>query len=100
MGEQKRYDPRFKVHVVEEALMPENKHNSKLIAERYGINPGTLSHWKKLYLQYGEAGLNPKMINALKEQHLRDLEKENKDLKEEVAILKKAAAFLVEVGHK
>ena len=100
MGTQKQYDLEFKVHVVKESLIPDNKHDAKLIAEKYGINPSTLSHWKRLYLQYGEAGLDAKQRKLLQDQRVRELEKENKDLKEEVAILKKAAAFLAEVGRK
>jgi transposase len=100
MGTQKQYDQAFKLHLVQEALLPENKHNLKLIAEKYGINPSTLSHWRNLYLEYGEAGLDVKTLRSLKEQHTKDLEKENAELKEEIAILKKAAAFLAEVGRK
>lgn len=100
MDTQKRYDQEFKLHLVQEALLPENKHNLKLIAEKYGINPSTLSRWRDLYLEYGKAGLDKNVLRSLKRQHIKDLEKENAELKEEVAILKKAAAFLAEVGRK
>ncbi len=100
MGTQKHYTQEFKLHLVQEALIPENEHNTKLVAEKYGINPSTLSEWKRKYLKYGEAGLDSKALKQLKEQHYKDLETENAKLKEENAILKKAAAFLAEVGRK
>ena len=37
MGTQKHYTQEFKLHLVQEALIPENEHNSKLVAEKYGI---------------------------------------------------------------
>ena len=100
MGTQKHYTQEFKLHLVKEALLPENAHNAKLIAEKYGIYPGTLSEWKKRYLRYGEAGLDAAALKKQKEQHYKELETENAKLKKENEILKKAAAFLAEVGRK
>ena len=100
MGTQKKYDPEFKLQVVKDALSPENKHAKRLIAKKYGIDFTTLYHWLKQYQQYGEDGLKGKRQTELQDQKIKDLEKENKDLKEEIAILKKAAAFLAEVGRK
>lgn len=100
MGTQKYYSQEFKLHLVQEALLPENRHNTKLIAKKYGVYPSTLTEWKRKYLKYGEAGLDAKALRKQKEQHYKELETENAKLKEENEILKKAAAFLAEVGRK
>lgn len=100
MGTQKHYTQEFKLHLVQEALLPENKHNAKLIAEKYGVYPNTLLKWRKEYLKYGEAGLDARALRKQEEQHYKELEIENAKLKEENEILKKAAAFLAEVGRK
>ena len=100
MGESRYYTPEFKIHVVNELLLPENKHNNKLIAEKYGINPSTVTKWRQQYEKYGEAAFDQKARKEIEKNRVRDLEKRVADLEEENEILKKAAAFLADVGRK
>ena len=100
MGTQKKYTKEFKLHVVQESLLPENRGCMRMIADKYDLYVGTLSHWRNLYKEYGEDGLDSRSLRSLNEKRYKDLEKENAELKEEIEILKKAAAFLAEVGRK
>ncbi len=62
----------------------------KAVADELGIGRSTLQKWEKRYR--GE--LNPVLISEAEE--LRRLQKENARLAEEIAILKKAAAFFAQ----
>ena len=96
----KSFTAEFKKHVVEELLLPENRRNASLIAEKYGVNQTTVRTWKRLYQEYGDAAFDPKARKDFEKNKLRELEKKVADLEEENEILKKAAAFLADVGRK
>ena len=100
MANQTHYTAEFKKHVVAEALQQPDKHDWPLVAKKYGVRSTTLREWIKLYEEYGEAGFTVKTRNQAERERIKELEKEIVELKEENEILKKAAAFLAEVGRK
>ena len=93
----KHYTKEFKLRVAKEAIRPENQELEHILAEKYGIKPWTVTRWKEQYLELGERAFQK---NGGKSARERQLEKENAELKQEVEILKKAAAFLANVEHK
>ena len=95
------YTKEFRINVVKEAVRPENKGLEHIIAQKYGIKPWTVIKWAQLYEQYGESSLSRgKLASERKSDRERQLEKENAALREEIEILKKAAAFLAKVGRE
>ena len=95
------YTKEFRVNVAKEAVRPENKGLEHIIAQKYGIKPWTVIKWAQLYEQYGESRLSRgKLTSERKSERERQLEKENAELREEIEILKKAAAFLAKVGRE
>jgi len=96
----KSYDYNFRLTVVQDALRPENLNSNDFIAEKYGISPRTLRGWIRRYKLYGEDGLKPNFNSELKDKRIKELERENAELREEAEILKKAAAFLADAMRK
>lgn len=94
------YDPEFKLHVVKEIINSGNSRNLKPVAMKYGLAPSTVSQWRNQYLEYGEDAFDPKKRSAHRKNRIKELEKRNAELEEEIEILKKAAAFLADVGRK
>lgn len=96
-----KYSKEFKLKVVKEALLPENYGLERVVAGKYGLLPSTVIRWHEHYKEYGETAFwrgytkcdsrSPREI---------ELERENEELREEVKILKKAAAFLANVKHE
>lgn len=97
----KNYSKEFKLMVVQEAMLPYNEGMEHVVAKKYGLQSWTVARWKELYLEHGEKGLS-RYFNSGKKKTKREieLEKENAALKEEVEILKKAAAFLAAVKRE
>ena len=94
-----KYDRTFRLMVAKEALLPENRDLEHVIAEKYGIMPWTVIRWREHLAEVGEAeafryGFSKGDRRTDRE---KKLEKENAELREEVEILKKAAAFLASV---
>ena len=95
------YTKDFRVKIAKEACCPENEGLEHIIAQKYGIKPWTVAKWAQLYRQYGEDSLSKgKLTGDRKSDRERQLEKENAELREEIEILKKAAAFLAKVGRE
>ena len=93
------YSRKLKIQAAKEALLPENKDLEHVIAKKYGVKTSTIIKWKDHFLEVGEE-------QAFKRKYLtisgvskreQELQKEILELREEVEILKKAAAFLVNV---
>lgn len=88
----KTYSEEFKLDAVKRAL---ESPSAAAVARELGINENTLYAWMSKYQKRsgkeqvfpGSGHLSPE------DERIRQLEKENRDLKEEVEILKKAAAF-------
>ena len=95
------YTKDFRIKIAKEACRPENEGLEHIIAQKYGIRPWTVTKWARLYQQYGENGLSKGYLTGdRKSDRERQLEKENAALREEIEILKKAAAFLAKVGRE
>ena len=95
-----RYTKELKLKVAKEAVLPENKGMEHIIAEKYGIMPWTVTKWKSEFLEFGSQAFKKKNSKYAKSAREVELEKENEKLREEVEILKKAAAFLANVKHE
>ena len=67
------------------------------VARELGINEGTLGNWCKLYRQ-AHAGEEPPLAVSDRAR-LRELERENRDLRMQNEFLKKAAAFFAREGR-
>ena len=95
------YNKGFRIKVVKEAIKPEMQGMEEHIAKKYGIRPDTVRRWVAIYNDYGESGLGVRITSPAKKSDKEiQLEKENAALREEIEILKKAAAFLVELSRK
>ncbi len=64
-----------------------------VVAEKFGINHVMLHRWVSEYREYGEEAFVGKGHQRPADAELRKLRKENERLKQEVEILKKAAAY-------
>ena len=96
----KDYTYRVRLQIVQEALKPENRNSISYIAEKYDLNASILSRWIKRYNEYGEEGLKAGWKTKVRDQRIKELERENAELREETEILKKAAAFLADAMRK
>ena len=96
------YSNGFRVQVAKEASDPSLKGMEHLIAEKYGLRKSTVEKWRDIYLQKGEKGLKKGSLKnaSCKSDREKELEKENAELKEEIKILKKAAAFLADLRRE
>jgi len=95
-----RYTKEFRVRVAKEAAQPEFKGMEHIIAEKYGIKPWTVAKWRDIYLEFGDEGLKKGAFGKKKTPREAALERENAELKEEIEILKKAAAFLADLRRE
>lgn len=90
MGKQ-QYSAEFKIEAVkrlERIGEPVTK-----VARELGIKPTTLHGWVSKYKNSPEVPFPGSGHLKPEDEKLKKLEKENKDLKEEIEILKKAAAY-------
>ena len=95
------YTKAFRIKVAKEASLPEMQGMEDHIAGKYGLKPGTVRKWRAIYQEYGENALGRSIDSPNKKSDRElQLEKENRELREEVEILKKAAAFLADLGRK
>lgn len=106
MSKQKKYTKKFRLMIVEEILRSDLQDNLYLIATKYNIRESTIERWLNNYLTYGERGLSQGFPGKAYDDALSFAEKERKakdkeiaDLKEEIEILKKAAAFLAKIDR-
>lgn len=96
----RNYSKELRMNVAKEAVLPENEGLEHIIAEKYNVMPWTVRKWKDHYLEYGENAFTRGFTKGnRKTDREKELEKENAQLRQEVEILKKAAAFLASVKH-
>jgi transposase len=92
IGKDKRYfDREFKHEAIR--LMDEGKRSVRDIANDLDIHPNLLHHWRRKYRADIEQAFPGKGHLRAPEEELRRLQRENDNLKEEKAILKKALAI-------
>ena len=98
MGKSK-YSKSFRLQVAREAIRPENRGLEHLIAEKYGIKEWTVERWRDHLMEVGEEKAFVKGFSNKDKRtnYEKQLEHENAALREEIEILKKAAAFLANV---
>ncbi len=82
----RRYSESFKKEAVRRVL--EGSRSSNRVSQELGIGQPTLSKWVRQFKQGGHSSFNKESERALKQ-----LKAENKRLKEERDILKKATIF-------
>lgn len=95
----KSYPRALKLQVAKEAMKPENKNLEHIVAEKYDVMPWTVIKWRDHLQEIGEGNAFKKgyaLGNRMTDRE-KQLEKENAGLREEIEILKKAAAFLANV---
>lgn len=80
-------------------MLSENQGLEHVIAEKYHVMPWTVIKWRDHLQEFGERTAFKRGYPLKKHPTPREveLEKENAQLREEVEILKKAAAFLANV---
>lgn len=85
------FDTRFKLEVVR--MIKDQGLSVRNVSETMGIGPTAIRRWVKQYdaEQNGQPGIG-KPLTA-EQQRIRQLEQENRQLKGDVKILKKASAF-------
>lgn len=95
-----KYQKELKLKVAKEAVLSENKGMEHIIAQKYDIMPWTVTRWKNEFLELGDEAFKKKNSKYAKSIREVELEKENAKLRQEIEILKKAAAFLANVKHE
>lgn len=88
---QKQFSEEFKVEAIKIVL--EGKKSQNQIASDLGIPNTTLSGWVRKYKANPERGVAGSLSVTDAELELRKLRKQNREFEEEIAILKKAAAY-------
>lgn len=94
------YSKSFKIEVAEEALKPEFEHAFHIVARKYGLRPSTVRNWRNIYRDHGPDGFSKSFKAQERYKTLSLKDKEIAELKEEIEILKKAAAFLAKVNRE
>ena len=97
---QKRYSKEEKLEIVKQSL--EDKESVKSLADRYGVKDQTIYRWRGTYLKHKEASFPGKGNKTMSESERRivDLERENRELKLERDILKKAVGIFSKPDKK
>lgn len=91
MGTRKTYSKEFKINAVR--MITEEGSKAAEVARELGISDNLLHLWKSKYLEDQEEPFPGHGKLKSKDEYIRKLERENKRLKDERAILKKAAIF-------
>lgn len=91
MERKAKYTKEFKTKACELVLKDGVK--VKIVAEKLGINNVMLYRWIDEYKTYGEAAFVGKGHLKPEDAKLKKLQKENDELRQQVEILKKAAAY-------
>lgn len=87
----KSYSKEFKVSAVK-MILEENMSVSQ-VSRDLGVNENSLDNWKKQYLEDQENIFPGKGRQSPEAERIKQLEKENRELRMERDILKKATAF-------
>jgi transposase len=86
----RQFSPEFKEEAVRMVL--EGERTVASVAREFGINAGTLGSWVNRHrIAHAEDGQQP--VSGPDRTRIRELERENAELREKLIFLKKAAAF-------
>lgn len=85
------YSKEYKTNAVK--LILEQGRKTTEVARQLGVSENTLHNWKRQYKQDHSDAFPGHGNMKTKDEYIRRLERENKRLKEEREILKKATAF-------
>lgn len=89
----RQFSPEFKEEAVRMVLEGERTVTS--VAREFGINASTLGSWVNRHrIVHGQADRQP--VSGPERARIRELERENTELREKLAFLKKAAFFAAE----
>ena len=88
MGKYRKFTPEYRDEAVKMVL--ESSRPIAAVARDLGINEGTLGHWVGRYREEHPASED---LGISERARLKELEKENRELRLEREFLKKAAAF-------
>jgi len=91
MKTRKKYSKEFKLDAI--SLVVEQNYSVADAAKSLGINPGNLGRWIKEQGSEGEQAFRGNGNLTPEQQEIRQLREENKRLKMEKEILKKATVF-------
>lgn len=91
MGKRHKYTAEFKKNAVR--LVEQGEESMVQVARDLGINENTLSGWVQQYRRKPDETFPGSGRLSPEDERLRKLERENRELKEEIEILKKAAAY-------
>lgn len=93
MAKRQNYSQEYKLKAIK--LVTEQDQSPTAVARSLGISTGNLRRWVRLYEEQKEQAFPGKGNQALsaEQQRIKQLEAENKQLKMEQEILKKAMAF-------
>ena len=93
MGTENRnsYSKEFKINAIR--LVTEEGKKAAEVSRDLGIHENLIYNWKRKYLEKQEAAFTGQGKMNSKDDYIRKLEQENKRLKDERDILKKAAIF-------
>jgi len=88
----RQYSPEFREEAVK--MVTEESRPIAAVARQLGIYEGTLGNWVNTYRR-AHAG-EPPSPATVESTRLRELERENRDLRQENEFLKKAAAYFAQ----
>lgn len=91
MTKRQRFTKAFKLEAIR--LLDSDEQSATEIARTLGIRRNMLYKWQQEFSDKGDAAFQGPGRNAIKKGSVEALERENKRLREEVEILKKAAAY-------
>lgn len=94
-GQRKTYTKEFKLDVVSKKL--NNIYKTSEICELYDVDRQTVCRWVNEYKKGGEAAFDSKAV--LSGDKLRKIQEENKKLRMENVILKKAEAYFARLNQ-
>lgn len=88
MGKYRKFTPEYRLEAVKSVI--ETSRPIAEVARGLGINEGTLGNWVN---QYRRDHPSSEELSLPERARLRELERENRDLRMQADFLKKAAAF-------
>lgn len=91
MGTHGESSKAFKMEIME--LHLKDGISIKILSERFGISQSTIYSWRNQYRKYGDEAFVGCGHQRPGDAELRKLKKENEELKMQVEILKKVAAY-------